>query len=152
MCSDQRRKAKQSSSTVPPKATRRPLAKQHSGKVQAALELALQVPQQQPLGRQHGRDALAQSEQPPQEDGVVAGDQYGLGHPFDRLQFGYSPAVTAEAVAFYQQFPLNEWLRKRRENFTRAIIKKQKLKHLESLESFLSENASFRSSSRFGVD
>lgn len=54
-------------------------------------------------------------------------DAYGHGHPFDRLQFGYSPAVTPEAVAFHSRIDAKEWVALRSEMYRRCILKRQKL-------------------------
>lgn len=55
-------------------------------------------------------------------------DEYGKGHPSDRLVFGYSPAVTAEAVAFHSQFSPQQWRKARKDNFrTRCLRTGQQL-------------------------
>ena len=41
-------------------------------------------------------------------------DSYGQGCPTDRLQFGYAPAVSAEAVAFYACMSKQQWLQARK--------------------------------------
>ncbi|KPI86564.1 hypothetical protein ABL78_4387 [Leptomonas seymouri] len=54
-------------------------------------------------------------------------DSYGNGSPTDRLQFGYSPAVAAEAVAFHSRFAARDWLAARKRNARLVFAKKQKL-------------------------
>lgn len=58
------------------------------------------------------------------ENGV---DAYGNGSPTDRLQFGYSPSVTAEAVAFHTRFTKDAWVAVRKRNGRLVFVKKQKL-------------------------
>lgn len=57
-------------------------------------------------------------------------DTYGNGSPTDRLQFGYSPAVAAEAVAFHARFATSDWVAARRRNLQLTLVKKQKLTQL----------------------
>lgn len=54
-------------------------------------------------------------------------DTYGTGSPIDRLQFGYSPAVAAEAVAFHTRFSAADWIAARQRNGRLTLVKKQKL-------------------------
>ncbi|AYU80461.1 hypothetical protein conserved [Leishmania donovani] len=54
-------------------------------------------------------------------------DTYGNGSPTDRLQFGYSPSVAAEAVAFHTRFTKDAWVTARKRNGRLVFVKKQKL-------------------------
>ncbi|KAG5500035.1 hypothetical protein GH5_04177 [Leishmania sp. Ghana 2012 LV757] len=54
-------------------------------------------------------------------------DAYGNGSPTDRLQFGYSPSVAAEAVAFHARFTKDAWVTARRRNARIVFFKKKKL-------------------------
>jgi hypothetical protein len=65
-------------------------------------------------------------------------DSYGQGQPTDRLQFGYSPAVAAEAVAFHSLTSSQRWRTERAANYRLTILKLQKLptKNFEPVESF----------------
>ncbi|EPY42428.1 hypothetical protein AGDE_01495 [Angomonas deanei] len=67
----------------------------------------------------------------------AAVDEYGMGSPTDRLQFGYSPAVTEEAVVYHGQFTAEEWIAARRENGRKVFVKKGKLEKT-NLEPFTS--------------
>ena len=58
---------------------------------------------------------------------VVDLDYAGRGHPFDRLQFGYSPSDLDEAKAFHGNFTVQQWKVERSTNYRKAIIKQQKL-------------------------
>ncbi|KAK7195042.1 hypothetical protein NESM_000427000 [Novymonas esmeraldas] len=66
-------------------------------------------------------------------------DAYGTGSPTDRLQFGYSPAVAAEAVAFHARFTAEAWVAARKSAGRIAFVKKQKLEvpHCEPITSIL---------------
>ncbi|KPA85090.1 hypothetical protein ABB37_01496 [Leptomonas pyrrhocoris] len=57
-------------------------------------------------------------------------DTYGNGSPTDRLQFGYSPAVAAEAAAFHSRFAAADWIAARKRNGHLVFAKKQKLSPL----------------------
>lgn len=57
-------------------------------------------------------------------------DSYGKGSPTDRLQFGYSPAIAAEAAAFHARFTTEGWVAARKLNGRLAFVKKQKLSPL----------------------
>jgi hypothetical protein len=81
------------------------------------------------------REALAKALTNPNANIAVSStlgdvDAYGNGAPTDRLQFGYSPAVTAEAVAFHSRFATDDWLAARKRNGHLAFVKKQKLSTL----------------------
>lgn len=57
-------------------------------------------------------------------------DFCGKGHPFDRLQFGYSPSDNDEARAYHSQFTAQQWVKARSANYKTAIVKRQKLPKL----------------------
>ena len=61
------------------------------------------------------------------DDAVTLLDEFGKGNPFDRLQFGYSPAIAAEATAFHAPFVAKDWISQRKKFYTMCIVKKQKL-------------------------
>ncbi|CAJ1029192.1 hypothetical protein, conserved [Leishmania lindenbergi] len=54
-------------------------------------------------------------------------DTYGNGSPTDRLQFGYSPSIAAEAVAFHARFAKEAWVAARKRNGRVVFVKRQKL-------------------------
>lgn len=60
-------------------------------------------------------------------EAVVDLDYAGRGHPFDRLQFGYSPSDLEEAKAFHGNFTVQQWKVERSNNYRKAILKNQKL-------------------------
>lgn len=82
-------------------------------KKEAALQRALAAT----IGRTSGGLSSALSEP----------DAYGKGSPTDRLQFGYSPAITEEAVAFHSRTTAASWAQQRRANYHAAIVKRQRL-------------------------
>ena len=60
-------------------------------------------------------------------------DTYGKGDATDRLQFGYSPAVPEEAVAFHALFPAAAWKQERQQRYRKYIAKGQPLPRHKSL-------------------
>ena len=78
-------------------------------------------------------------------------DTYGKGEAFDRLQFGYSPAVAAEAVAFHSMTSTSKWIKRRKENYKAAILKKQKLSalHFEPITSMFALKEHWRQVAEF---
>ena len=50
-------------------------------------------------------------------------DDYGRGAPTDRLVYGYSPAIVAEAVAFHSQYAAADWRRARKQHFREQCLK-----------------------------
>lgn len=60
-------------------------------------------------------------------EAVIDLDYAGRGHPFDRLQFGYSPSDLEEAKAFHGNFTVQQWKVERSNNYRKSIIKQQKL-------------------------
>nr|CCC95703.1 unnamed protein product [Trypanosoma congolense IL3000] len=71
--------------------------------------------------------ASAFSTKPSSDGNAGPPDVYGKGSPTDRLQFGYAPSVTAEAVAYHSTIPTEVWIAARRKNYRTAIIKQKKL-------------------------
>lgn len=80
-------------------------------------------------------------------------DTYGNGAPTDRLQFGYSPAVAEEAVAFHSQFTAEEWVRRRREACRAVFVeKKERRLSCEPITSQLKLKQHWRNLSQFNAD
>ena len=71
------------------------------------------------------------------DDNIQVADSYGPGEPFDRLQFGYKPAIPAEAIAFHAATPAAKWIKRRKANYATTILKRQKLvkSHFEPVTS-----------------
>ena len=66
---------------------------------------------------------------------VESFDTYGKGEPTDRLQFGYSPAVTDEAVAYHAMIRPSQWIGERKKRLKNYLFKKQRVPpHMSSLE------------------
>eukprot|EP00744_Colponema_vietnamica_P017118 GILI01024032.1.p1 GENE.GILI01024032.1~~GILI01024032.1.p1 ORF type:complete len:250 (+),score=78.89 GILI01024032.1:47-796(+) len=63
----------------------------------------------------------------PTDYGKNAMDFCGKGHPFDRLQFGYSPSENDEARAYHSQFTPQQWVKQRSENYKKYIMKGQRI-------------------------
>ncbi|KAG5500622.1 hypothetical protein JKF63_03718 [Porcisia hertigi] len=86
-------------------------------------------------------------------------DTYGNGSPTDRLQFGYSPSITAEAVAFHARFTKDAWVAARRRNGRVVFVKKQRLEltncepvtSILKLQSHWKQTNAFQSDARGGV-
>lgn len=103
------------------------------------------------------REALAKALN---HDGTAAAasdstvDVYGNGSPTDRLQFGYSPAVAAEAVAFHARFTTAAWLADRKRNGRNVFAKKQKLAlpNCEPVTSILKLQSHWRQINAFQSD
>ncbi|GET90235.1 hypothetical protein, conserved [Leishmania tarentolae] len=81
-------------------------------------------------------------------------DTYGNGSPTDRLQFGYSPSVVAEAVAFHSRFTKDAWVTARKRNGRMVFVKKQKLKvtNCEPITSILKLQSHWRRMNAFQSD
>lgn len=81
-------------------------------------------------------------------------DAYGKGAPTDRLQFGYSPAVAAEAVAFHSRFTAETWRAARQRNGRHTFVKKQKLSPLncEPVTSILKLQRHWKKTNAFKSD
>lgn len=93
-------------------------------------------------GKQHHEKA--------EEDGK---DEYGKGEPFDRLQFGYSPAIAAEAVAFHQQHPASQWVADRSQRWRSLFVQRHRLSasefNCEPISSLFKLKAHWRAQSTF---
>lgn len=104
---------------------------------------------------QRGKDSAAPSPQITKMQAAVADafqasrrastskdvDEYGKGLPTDRLQFGYAPSVTEEAVCFHSQIPASVWIADRRRLAKNIYGKRQRgsadCDHCERLTSVL---------------
>ncbi|KEG14787.1 hypothetical protein DQ04_00311230 [Trypanosoma grayi] len=84
-------------------------------------------------------------------DDASAADEYGKGSPTDRLQFGYAPAIAAEAVAFHTAIPAKKWVADRRSQGRITFVKKQKLTrpNCEPMTSLLKLKEHWRSTAQF---
>ncbi|KAF8283119.1 hypothetical protein TcBrA4_0077160 [Trypanosoma cruzi] len=84
-------------------------------------------------------------------DATVDVDEYGKGSPTDRLQFGYAPAIAAEAIAFHSAIPAKKWIAERRKQTCIAIVKKQKLPrpNCEPMTSLLKLKEHWREKAQF---
>lgn len=115
---------------APPKATKK--------KKEAALQRALAAA----MGKgeaTEGSSSTAPAAAPSEPSAPSEPDVYGKGSPADRLQFGYSPAVAEEAVAFHSRITAESWLRERRRSGRIAFVKHEKLPrmNLEPIHSVL---------------
>ncbi|KAG5474534.1 hypothetical protein LSCM1_03321 [Leishmania martiniquensis] len=81
-------------------------------------------------------------------------DTYGNGSPTDRLQFGYSPSVAAEAIAFHARFTKDAWVAARKCNARIVFVKKQKLDstNCEPISSVLKLQSHWRRTNAFQSD
>ncbi|RNF16857.1 hypothetical protein TcG_05974 [Trypanosoma cruzi] len=84
-------------------------------------------------------------------DATVDVDEYGKGSPTDRLQFGYAPAIAAEAIAIHSAIPAKKWIAERRKQTCIAIVKKQKLPrpNCEPMTSLLKLKEHWREKAQF---
>ncbi|KAF8275974.1 hypothetical protein TcYC6_0014330 [Trypanosoma cruzi] len=84
-------------------------------------------------------------------DATVDVDEYGKGSPTDRLQFGYAPAIAAEAIAFHSVISAKKWIAERRKQTCIAIVKKQKLPrpNCEPMTSLLKLKEHWREKAQF---
>ncbi|ORC86980.1 uncharacterized protein TM35_000241300 [Trypanosoma theileri] len=82
---------------------------------------------------------------------AVEVDEYGKGCPTDRLQFGYAPAIAAEAVAFHNTISAKKWIDDRRRQGRITIVKKQKLTrpNCEPMTSLLKLKQHWRNTKQF---
>ncbi|KAH9600437.1 hypothetical protein LSM04_000838 [Trypanosoma melophagium] len=82
---------------------------------------------------------------------ALAVDEYGKGSPTDRLQFGYAPAIAAEAVAFHTAISTKKWIDDRRRQGGITIVKKQKLTrpNCEPMTSLLKLKQHWRNTKQF---
>ncbi|EAN80083.1 uncharacterized protein TEOVI_000110300 [Trypanosoma equiperdum] len=78
-------------------------------------------------------------------------DGYGKGSPTDRLQFGYAPAVAAEAVAYHSTISTDAWIEARRTRYRTAIVEQKKLRrpNCEPITSILKLQGHWRSTELF---
>nr|CCC53746.1 conserved hypothetical protein [Trypanosoma vivax Y486] len=97
---------------------------------------------------------LAPSASDPISGAAPVFDEYGKGSPSDRLQFGYAPAVSAEAIAFHSTISADAWISARRKNYWKAIIKQKPLErsNCEPLTSVLKLKKHWQNTKQFEAE